>query len=201
MFSGIIQKLGSICMVSRGVDGSGRLSIECDPWQDSLIPGESMAHNGVCLTLTGVEGRQLSFDVLDETFNKTNLGDLKPGDVVNLERALRVGDVIGGHFVTGHIDSTGITTGWEQHGRDFIWRIECPATMTKGMVPKGSIACDGISLTIVDLTDRDFTVHIIPHTVENTNLMRVKVGNKVNLETDMLGKYVARSIEGLNLRK
>jgi len=201
MFSGIIQKLGEIVDVSREDDGSGRLLIQCDLWSEPLIPGESIANNGVCLTLTGIQGQTLSFDVLDETFNKTNLGALKKGDIVNLERALRVGDVIGGHFVTGHIDGTGITSAWDQQGRDYIWRIECSNTMTKGMVPKGSISCDGISLTIVDLTEHEFSVHIIPHTVENTNLKRAKVGSKVNLETDMLGKYVARSIEGLNLRK
>jgi len=201
MFSGIVQKLGEVHDVNRKDDGSGRMQIHCDLWPEPLVPGESIANNGVCLTLTSIQDRTLSFDILDETFNKTNLGTLKRGDLVNLERALRVGDVIGGHFVTGHVDGTGITSGWEQQGRDYIWRIESSSTMTRGMVPKGSVTCDGISLTIVDLTDHGFSVHIIPHTVENTNLKRAKIGTMVNLETDMLGKYVARSIEALNLRK
>lgn len=201
MFSGIIQKLGEVVEVTRKPDGSGRLIITCDPWMDPLAEGESIANNGVCLTLVAVDGKTLAFDVLDETFNKTNLGDLGQGDVVNLERALRVGDVIGGHFVTGHVDGTGKTSKWERRGRDFVWHIDCPEELTRGMVPKGSIACDGISLTIVDLTDHGFAVHIIPHTVEFTNLIRVQIGSRVNLETDMLGKYVTRSMAGSGFRK
>lgn len=192
MFSGIIQKLGTIRSVERQHDGSGRLVMTCEPWPEPVQPGESIANNGVCLTVTSSSGPELSFDVLDETFNKTNLGDLRPGDVINLERALRVGDVIGGHFVTGHVDGVGVTSAWEPHGRDFIWRIACDRSITDGMVPKGSIACDGISLTIVDLADGVFSMHIIPHTVEATNLRQVRVGANVNLECDMLGKYVRK---------
>jgi len=194
MFSGIVQKLGRLEKVVRGADGSGQLHVSCALWPETLVPGESIANNGVCLTLTKASGNELSFDLLDETFNRTNLGDLKVGDLVNLERALRVGEVIGGHFVTGHVDGVGVTSAWESHGRDFIWRIACGKSMTDGMVPKGSISCDGISLTIVDLKDGEFSVHIIPHTVEHTNLQQVTVGRKVNLETDMLGKYVARLV-------
>jgi riboflavin synthase len=195
MFSGIIQKVGRIASVTRNADGSGRLSVSCDPWPEALSPGESIANNGVCLTVTGVKGNEVFFDLLDETFNKTNLGDLKAGDLVNLERALRVGEVVGGHFVTGHVDGVGVTSGWESHGRDFIWTITCPVELTNGMVPKGSIAIDGISLTIVDLSDGKFSVHIIPHTVANTNLRNVSIGAKVNLETDMLGKYAIRMMK------
>ncbi|HMO49727.1 MAG TPA: riboflavin synthase [Kiritimatiellia bacterium] len=195
MFSGIIQKVGTLQEVIRHADGSGRLVMCCDPWPEPVAIGESIANNGVCLTVTGVSGHSFSFDLLDETFNKTNLGSLRPGDLINLERALRVGDVIGGHFVTGHVDGVGETSAWEPHGRDFIWRIRCPVELTNGMVPKGSIACDGISLTIVDLTDGEFSVHIIPHTVAGTNLQRVQVGFRVNLEADMLGKYVARLVQ------
>ena len=194
MFSGIIQKVGKIEQVDRASDGSGRLTMSCDAWPEPVQLGESIANNGVCLTVTESRNNMFSFDLLDETFKKTNLGDLKTGDLVNLERALRVGDVIGGHFVTGHVDGVGVTSAWEANGRDFIWRIQCPVAITNGMVPKGSIALDGISLTIVDLKDGEFSVHIIPHTVEHTNLQRVRVGANVNLETDMLGKYVARMI-------
>jgi riboflavin synthase len=194
MFSGIIQQVGTVRGVERGADGSGRLVIVCAPWDTPVQQGESIANNGVCLTVTANTGDTLSFDLLDETFNRTNLGDLRPGDPVNLERALRVGDEIGGHFVTGHVDGTGTTAAWEPHGRDFIWRVACDRVITDGMVPKGSIALDGISLTVVDLADGAFSVHIIPHTVAHTNLQRVKVGARVNLETDMLGKYVARLV-------
>jgi riboflavin synthase len=195
MFSGIIQQVGNVKKVDRSADGSGRLTIQCQPWSEPLVLGESIANNGVCLTVTRIEGDAVSFDLLDETFNKTNLGDLREGDVINLERSLRVGETIGGHFVTGHVDGTGVTSAWEPHGRDFIWRVQCPSAITDGMVPKGSIACDGISLTIVDLKDGEFSVHIIPHTIECTNLQRVAVGQRVNLETDMLGKYVAKLIK------
>lgn len=193
MFSGIIQKVGRIESVARAADGSGRLTMSCEPWPQSIQLGESIANNGVCLTVTNIAANSFSFDLLNETFNRTNLGDLQTGDLVNLERALRVGDVIGGHFVTGHVDGVGVTSAWEPIGRDFIWRVQCPVTITNGMVPKGSIALDGISLTIVDLKDGEFSVHIIPHTVAHTNLQKIRVGLQVNLETDMLGKYAMKS--------
>lgn len=192
MFSGIIQQVGEVKSVTRGRDGSGTLAIHHRPWHTAIEIGESIANNGICLTVTTCTEHSLAFDVLNETFTRTNLGDLVPGSLVNLERALRAGEVIGGHFVTGHVDGVGTTTAWEPHGRDFIWRIQCPKSMTDGMVPKGSIACDGISLTVVDLIDGEFSVHIIPHTVAGTNLRKAAVGQRVNLETDMLGKYVLK---------
>ena len=196
MFSGIVEKVGVIESVERGADGAGRLTMRCEPWPEPLVLGESIANNGVCLTVTGLLDGAISSDLLDETFNRTNLGDLKPGDLINLERSLRLGDTIGGHFVTGHVDGVGVTSAWEPHGRDFIWRIRCDKVITDGMVPKGSISCDGISLTVVDLEDGAFSIHIIPHTITNTNLQRVAVGQKVNLENDMIGKYVARLVKG-----
>lgn len=194
MFTGIIQQVGLIKSVVRNRDGSGTLQIQHAPWTTPIVIGESIANNGVCLTVTRSTDSMLEFDLLDETFKRTNLGDLKAGDLVNLERALRAGEVIGGHFVTGHVDGVGVTSGWEPHGRDFIWRIRCDESITGGMVPKGSIACDGISLTIVDLKDGEFSIHIIPHTVSGTNLRKAAAGQKVNLETDMLGKYVLKAI-------
>lgn len=194
MFSGIIQQVGHIRSVERNADGSGRLTIQCASWSQPLVMGESIANNGVCLTVTGIHDADVSFDLLDETFKRTNLGDLRAGDLVNLERSLRVGDTIGGHFVTGHVDGTGVTSALEPHGRDLVWRIRCANVLTDGMVPKGSIACDGISLTIVDLRDGEFSVHLIPHTIAHTNLQRAAVGQRVNLEADMLGKYVAKLV-------
>lgn len=201
MFSGIVQKVGTVVRVDRNKDGSGRLLVDAAAWDTPIVAGESIANNGVCLTVTKTEGSVMAFDLLHETFERTNLGDLASGSLVNLERALRVGDVVGGHFVTGHVDGYGITTAWQPHGRDFIWRISCARSLSLGMVPKGSIACDGISLTIVDLADDAFSVHIIPHTVEYTNLKSVAIGQKVNLETDMLGKYVTRAVAALDLTK
>lgn len=195
MFSGIVQHVGIINSVQRNPDGSGRFIVRCEAWNTSVTKGESIANNGVCLTVTSIFDDLLSFDVLDETFNRTNLGDLSEGDCVNLERSLRVGETIGGHFVTGHVDGTGMTSALEPHGRDIIWRIRCDRLLTDGMVTKGSIACDGISLTIVDLRDGEFSVHLIPHTIACTNLQRARVGQRVNLETDMLGKYVARLVK------
>jgi len=194
MFSGIVQQVGEVKSVTRHRDGSGSLTVHHRPWNTSIEIGESIANNGICLTTTACTTDSLSFDVLDETFVRTNLGDLVPGSLVNLERALRAGDVIGGHFVTGHVDGVGTTTAWQSHGRDYIWRIQCPKIITDGMVPKGSIACDGISLTVVDLIDGEFSVHIIPHTVAGTNLRKAMVGQRVNLETDMLGKYVQKAM-------
>lgn len=194
MFSGIIQQVGVVSSVSRNADGSGRLAIKSSSWAEPVVLGESIANNGICLTVTDIKHDLLGFDVLDETFKRTNLGDLQPGNLVNLERALRVGETIGGHFVTGHVDGTGVTTALDMHGRDIIWRIRCEKHLTDGMVPKGSIACDGISLTIVDLQDGEFSVHLIPHTLSHTNVKGALPGQRVNLETDMLGKYVSRLI-------
>lgn len=194
MFSGIIEKLGTLHSVQRSESGDGRLEVACDPWDQPYQLGESIAVNGVCLTLTASGGGILGFDLLDETFRKTNLGDQAPGDRVNLERSLRLGDTIGGHFVTGHVDGVGTTHAMTPVGRDWIWSIHCGPDLLRGMVPKGSIACDGISLTIVDLTEQGFTVHIIPHTWEQTTVQHHKPGTRVNLEADMLGKYVQRYV-------
>ncbi len=195
MFSGIIEKKGQVKSIVRR-DKDGVLVIDGGTWDRELVIGESIAVNGVCLTLTRHEKGLLSFDVLNETFERTNLGDHQPGMPVNLERSLRVGDTVGGHFVTGHVDGTGVTDSFTPVGRDRIWKIACGEDLTAGMVPKGSIACDGISLTIVDLGPGFFTVHLIPHTCEVTNLSAAKPGNRVNLETDMLGKYVKRILTG-----
>lgn len=193
MFTGIIQKTGTVTGFDRLPDGAGRLALDCDPWADGLKLGESISTNGVCLTVTSVQHRIVVFDLLAETIDRTNLGELGKGDLVNLERALRVGDALGGHFVTGHVDGTGVTLAWEPVGRDIVWRMQCDVALTNGMVPKGSIACDGISLTIVDLADGEFSVHIIPHTLAHTRLSRARLGCRVNLETDMLGKYILRA--------
>ncbi len=191
MFTGIVQKLGKVVSVERS-GGAGRLTIEAAPWATPLELGESIGVQGVCLTLIKASGSALSFDLLNETFEKTNLGDKKAGSLVNLERALRVGDAIGGHFVTGHVDGVGVLRSITPVGRDWVLEVQSPAERLLEMVTKGSIAIDGISLTLVDLKPDSFTVHIIPHTYQQTTVHALRPGDRINLETDMLGKYVHR---------
>lgn len=191
MFTGIIQKLGMVESVED--HGShGRLRVRAPGWEPALVTGESIAVEGVCLTVTGDDGAVIAFDVLKETFDRTNLGGKQPGQRLNLERALRVGDALGGHFVTGHVDGTGSTRRITPLGRDKILEVTCAPELLAQMVGKGSVAVSGVSLTLVELKPDAFTVHLIPHTWENTSLSGLTPGDAVNLETDMLGKYVQR---------
>ena len=191
MFTGIVQKMGRVVALERS-GGSGCLTLETTSWPSPPELGESIAVQGVCLTVTGAAGSTLRFDVLNETFAKTNLGDKRVGAAVNLERALRVGDAMGGHFVTGHVDGVGQLRAIQPVGRDWILEVQCSSDRLLEMVPKGSIAMDGISLTLVDLTPDSFSVHIIPHTYEQTTVHAYRSGDRINLETDMMGKYVRR---------
>ena len=194
MFTGIIQKTGRVVAVDRG-SGAGRLRIDATPWDHPLEIGESMAVNGVCLTLVGIAGDALDFDVLEETFRRTNLVGKTTGMSVNLERALRVGDPLGGHIVSGHIDGTGTVTTIELRARDRVVGVECASDIIDTVVTKGSIALDGISLTVGELDASAFRVHIIPHTWDITAMSELRVGDAVNLECDMLGKYVKRYLQ------
>ncbi len=191
MFTGIIQRLGEIEHIERG-GGHGRLRIRAGDWSPPIALGESIAIEGICLTVTEELKGVLAFDVLKETFDRTNLGEKKVGSRVNLERALRVGDALGGHFVTGHVDGVGRVRKITPVGRDWILEVECDSALMAQMVGKGSIAVSGVSLTLVDLMRDGFTVHLIPHTWENTSLSALAPGHAVNLETDMIGKYVQR---------
>ncbi|MDF7806637.1 riboflavin synthase [Pontiellaceae bacterium B12219] len=195
MFTGIVQRLGNIIDIK--MDGTaGRITMVPNrPFDKPIALGDSIAVNGTCLTIAAMEGEQLMFDVLGETFDKTNLGDKKPGDIVNLEQALALGDTLGGHIVTGHVDNTGTVAKVEQVGRDWKFTIETSRDMQMLMVYKGSIAIDGISLTVAELTDNGFVVHIIPHTIQETDMSEFVVGTKVNLEADILGKHVQRILE------
>jgi riboflavin synthase len=191
MFTGLIQRTGELAEVTAG-SGSGRLVLRTGPWTPPLAVGESVAVQGVCLTLTRFDETSLEFDILRETLEKTSLGHQRAGDRLNLERALRVGDPMGGHIVTGHVDGVGRVTSLARAGRDWVVEIGCEPGLMEGIVPKGSIACDGISLTVVGLGPGAFTVHVIPHTWTNTSFPDLRVGTEVNLETDVLGKYVRR---------
>lgn len=191
MFTGIVQKMGKIVELQRS-GGAGRMTLDIAPWPEALQLGESIAVNGCCLTIAAIEGRHARFDLLEETFKRTCLGDKKVGQNVNLERAVRMGETIGGHMVTGHIDGTGRVREVRAVGSDRAYYIECPRPLLVQMVPKGSIAVDGISLTIVELGLDFFSMHIIPHTTAVTAIGELQPGNLVNLETDMIGKYVQR---------
>lgn len=195
MFTGIVQRLGNITDIK--MEGTaGRITMVPNRSFDKSIGlGDSIAVNGTCLTVAAIDGDALMFDVLGETFDKTNLGEKKPGNLVNLEQALALGDTLGGHIVTGHVDNTGTIANIEEVGRDFKFTIECSRDMLMLMVYKGSIAIDGISLTVAELTDNGFVVHIIPHTIQETDMSEFKVGTKVNLEADILGKHVQRILE------
>jgi len=157
--------------------------------------GDSVALNGCCLTVVAVETTRLVFDVGPETLQRTNLGERTTGSLVNVERALQLGDRLGGHMVTGHIDATGTLAKRLDEGEWSTCWFDVPRELTRQMASKGSIAIDGVSLTLVDVTDERFSVMLIPHTLEVTSLGRLAIGASVNLETDVLAKYVQRQLE------
>lgn len=200
MFTGIIQKIGTLGRrVSRG--SGQRLTIRHDPWDSPLALGESVAVNGTCLTVAECGSGQFTADVLNETLTKTTLGTKATGAAVNLERALRMDERLGGHLVQGHVDGTGTVSGIRQTGPDWVLEVACETALLDGMAPKGSIAIDGVSLTIVALKPNAFEVHLIPHTWEQTAFKTLKAGDRVNLETDVIGKYVNRYLERVGGKK
>lgn len=190
MFTGLVEAMGEIR--HRRDDGSGgaEVSIVEARLAPELVIGESVAINGACLTVVAVEGDTFRFQLGPETLARTNLGKLHMGDRVNLERSLRVGDRLGGHFVQGHVDVVGRIAVITQQGEWRFVAFECPTEWTDQMVPKGSIAVDGVSLTLVDVEPGRFSVMLIPHTLDHTTLGFKKVGDGVNLETDILAKHV-----------
>ena len=197
MFTGLVQRTGELVSVERSPSG-GHLKVHVGAWEPETVEvGDSIAVQGVCLTVTGLEGGVLSYDVLEETFNKTSLAGAKEGDRLNLERALCYGDAMGGHIVSGHVDGVGtVASILEKDGRDREVRVTCSAELVAHIVPKGSIACDGVSLTVVDVFPDGFTVRIIPHTWNNTSFSSYVEGTVVNLETDVLAKYAQAILAG-----
>ena len=187
MFTGIIEELGTVRKV-----GAGSLELAARTVLEGTKLGDSIAVNGVCLTVTALSPAGFTADVMPETFRRTGLGGLHPGSQVNLERAMAADGRFGGHIVTGHIDGTGTVTSLRREGNAVWVTISAAPELLSGIVEKGSIAIDGISLTVAAVTDRDFSVSIIPHTGAQTTLLDRKAGDTVNLETDILGKYVAR---------
>ena len=197
MFTGLIEETGRVEAIKHGPDAV-TLTVSADVCLGGMSPGDSIAVNGCCLTTTKVakrgKSRGFQFNLLRETWDVTNLASLRRGSAVNLERALALGQRMGGHFVTGHVDAVGTIRKWEKQGKDWLLDVDVPAALMTGFVPKGSVAVDGISLTVARLRKRGFAVWIIPHTRQVTNLRNRKVADPVNLETDLLGKYAQRQL-------
>ncbi len=193
MFTGLVQKVGRVRRVSRG--RGLVLEFQFDPWPEPLVKGESVAVDGVCLTVRDCDATRFTADVLGETERRTGLAGLLPGARVNLERAMRAGDRFGGHVVQGHVDGRGTVAAKTAKGRDFALRISCPRAIAAATVLKGSIAVNGVSLTVSGLGDDWLQVDVIPTTAAETNLGLAKVGDAVNLEGDVLGKYAIRRAE------
>lgn len=193
MFTGIIEELGTVKDIKKDSKGA-RLSISAKTVLEGLKTGDSITVNGACLTAVNISNNSFEADVAPETLKKTNLGTLKNSSKVNLERALRLSDRLGGHLVTGHIEATGKIKEKKSAGNSYLFFIEAPKEILKYVVPKGSIAIDGISLTVVDVTDRSFSIAVIPHTMAVTTLGTKGAGDTVNLETDIIGKYVEKML-------
>jgi len=198
MFTGLVETTG--VFLGAAMSGkAGKLRVESETVLRDPEPGESIAVNGACLTLEKADGALLEFHVLEETFRKTNLGLLQRGSRVNLERAMALGDRFGGHIVSGHVDGTGKVLSLGRAGDDLVLTVSCTPDLRQYMVPKGSIAVNGISLTLADLAEDRFSVHIIPTTWEVTNLAECRPGSVVNLECDMLGKYMLAMLRRMEL--
>lgn len=191
MFTGIIEEVGWIERVEGGSQAV-KLTVRGKKVLEGVSLGDSIAVNGVCLTVTRFTGTSFVVDVMPETLRKTSLDRVRTGTPVNLERAMALGDRFGGHIVSGHVDGVGTIYSRQSYGNAILFRIKALRELLKYMVPKGSITIDGISLTIIDVTEEDFTISIIPHTLEHTNLQNKQPGDIVNLENDMLAKYVER---------
>jgi riboflavin synthase len=194
MFTGLVEALAPVQHIE--VEGDGRAVVVAAPFAAELVVGESVAVNGACLTVVAQDPQTCRFQAGPETLHRTNLGELKPGDRVNLERALRVGDRLGGHLVQGHVDGLGRVASRRRQGEwEVVW-FSCPAELAAQMVPKGSVTVDGVSLTVVDVTADGFSVALIPHTLALTTLGFKGPGASVNLETDVLAKYVWKCLHG-----
>ncbi|MDH4163546.1 MAG: riboflavin synthase [Nitrospirota bacterium] len=195
MFTGIIEEMGSVRSLRRS-GGSARLTLSASRVLAGTILGDSICVNGVCLTVVEMSASEFSADVAVETLKVTNLGDLTPGSNVNLERALQLSARIGGHLVSGHVDAVGRLRERREEGNGWRVLFDAPDAVLRYVIKKGSIAIDGISLTVADLDPAGFSVAMIPHTAKLTTLGHKKAGDTVNLEADIIGKYVERLLGG-----
>jgi riboflavin synthase len=191
MFTGIIEEIGMVALARKSAKTT-RLSIKGTAIFDDLKPGDSVAVNGVCLTADGIDGDLFSADVMNETLTRSNLGELHPGDKVNMERAMRADGRFGGHIVSGHIDGTGRIIQKEQDGNAVWITVSAPRNILRYIIEKGSVAIDGISLTVARVSESSFAVSLIPHTGKATTLLDKKICDSVNLENDLTGKYIER---------
>jgi riboflavin synthase len=199
VFTGIVQATG-IVMANELRNGDMRLLLDSQPLalqveSARLAIGQSIAVNGVCLTVVEFDGRRLAADVSCETLAVSTLGRLRAGDAVNLEAALRIGDPLGGHLVAGHVDGVAEVTGIEGQSRSVRLTVRAPAELARFIAPKGSVALDGVSLTVNDVDGRQFGVNLIPHTVEHTTFGGLAPGALLNLEVDLLARYVLRALQ------
>lgn len=191
MFTGIIEEMGEVVSIQKG-SVSAVLSIQASKVLEGTQIGDSIAVNGICLTVTTIRGQVFTADVMAETLRRSSLGKLTQGSKVNLERAMAADGRFGGHMVSGHIDGTGVIASMKRE-ENAVWvEITTPYELLRYIVEKGSIAIDGISLTVAALTERSFSVSLIPHTGQETTLLSKKPGDSVNLENDIVGKYVER---------
>ncbi len=193
MFTGIIEEIGRL----KSLDG-GRIEIFCEKILSDIKIGDSINTNGICLTVVDFGENFFAADIMPETFRKTSLAEIKIGGIVNLERALKVGDRFGGHIVSGHIDGVGKILSIRHEGNALLIDVAAENHLLKQIAPKGSVALDGISLTVVNSGAENFSVSMIPHTREVTNFKSKRVGSPVNIETDVLAKYVNRLINFKN---
>lgn len=191
MFTGIIEEIGKVISVNGG-GGGYSLKIGAEKVLNGTIIGDSISCNGVCLTVTGMGQEAFSVDVMPETMSRTNLGRLKRGDLLNLERALSLSSRLGGHIVSGHIDGVGNITDVKREGNALLMTVSTTRQILKYIVEKGSVAIDGISLTVVSVDERSFKISIIPHTRMETTLTDKRISESVNIENDVIAKYLEK---------
>lgn len=190
MFTGIVEEVGQVKAI-----GNGTLQIQATKVLEDVNLGDSIAVNGICLTVTGFNSHSFQADVMPETIKRTSLGELKLGSPVNLERALTLSSRLGGHIVSGHIDGTGRIVSLKEDKNAILMKIQADGAILRYIVEKGSVALDGISLTVAQVDSRDFTVSLIPHTRQVTNLSAKREGSLINIENDVVGKYVAKLLQ------
>jgi riboflavin synthase len=193
VFTGIIRERGRVTAVERG-EAAIRLRLEAPQTAAQVAIGDSVAVNGVCLTAVAVEDGTLAFDAVPETLRRSSLGRLETGAEVNVEPALRVGEALGGHYVQGHVDGVGHVRSVETEGDDVVVRVDAAPELLRYLVEKGSVTVEGVSLTVAGVDERGFSVALIPHTLAETTLDALAAGDPVNLEVDVLAKYVERLV-------
>ncbi|MBM3905633.1 MAG: riboflavin synthase [Thaumarchaeota archaeon] len=194
MFTGIVEGVGKVLDIKKNTKNRSAIQMTVDLGKNSkdLKLGQSVALNGVCLTVIKIDKSKCSFEMIEETTKKTDLGNIKVGGIVNVERSLKVGERLEGHFVLGHVDGVGTISKIEKKPKEVQFWFEVPKNLARFVVQKGSIAIDGISLTVVDVKKNLASVCLIPHTIDVTNFSTKKIGDKINIETDILGKYLLK---------